>query len=165
MLAVVLMGISVTVAARQWKAVMQREHEAELLGRGMEIQSAIAAYSAAMKKGRVVPGELYPQTLEALTKPPKPFLRRVYQDPMTGGDWDYVLGPTGGIKGVKSTSKAVPFKQSTFPPSLRHFEGLTSYDQWVFQYPNPSMTPTVPQPPPATSAPGAPVVPPAPITP
>ena len=35
MLAVVLMGISVTVAAKQWKAVVQREQEAELLGRGV----------------------------------------------------------------------------------------------------------------------------------
>src|SRR3989449_5476196 len=65
MLAVVLMGISVTVAAIQWKAVVQREREAELLARGIEIQTALAAYSFQQKKGRVgFSGEIYPLTLD-----------------------------------------------------------------------------------------------------
>src|SRR2546425_7483638 len=98
MLAVVLMGISVTVAAKQWKAVVQRELEAELLARGIEIQAALALYSAQQKKGRVVPGEIYPLTLEELTKQPKPALRKAYKDPITGGDWEYVRDPTGRIK-------------------------------------------------------------------
>ena len=109
MLAIVLMGLSLTVIARQWKTVIQREHEAELLSRGIEIQTALAAYSATMKKGRVVPGEIYPLTLEELTKPPKPFLRKAYSDPITAGDWEYVRDPTGRIKGVKSKSKTEPF--------------------------------------------------------
>src|SRR5439155_1810465 len=72
MLAVVLMGISATVVAKQWKTVVQREREAELLTRGIEIQNALAVYSAQQKKGRVVPGEIYPLTLEELTKQPRP---------------------------------------------------------------------------------------------
>lgn len=155
MLAVVLMGISVTVAAKQWKAVVQRERESDLLAKGIEIQNALAAYSAQQKKGRVFPGEIYPLTLEELTKQPRPVLRKAYQDPMTGGDWDYVRDPTGRIKGVKSKSAAQSFKQFGFPPALRHFEGLTSYNAWVFQYPNAS-TPQVPQTP---SVPGPPVAP------
>src|SRR2546427_4982454 len=162
MLAVVLIGISVTVAAKQWKAVVQREHEADLLARGIEIQNAIAAYSAQQKKGRVVPGEIYPLTLEELTKQPKPVLRKAYKDPMTGNDWEYVRDPTGRIKGVRSKSKAEPFKQKDFPPVVRHFDGLTSYNDWVFQHPNastpqaPAGQPTAPgQPaPPAPSPPG-----------
>ena len=51
MLAVVLMGISATVVAKQWKTVVQREREAELLARGIEIQNALAVYSAQQKKG------------------------------------------------------------------------------------------------------------------
>ena len=143
MLAVVLMGISVTVAAKQWKAVVQREKEADLLARGIEIQTALAVYSAQQKKGRVVPGEIYPLTLEELTKQPKPVLRKAYKDPITGGDWEYVRDPAGRIKGVRSKSKAEPFKQKDFPPVLRHFDGLTSYNDWVFQYPNAS-TPQAP---------------------
>src|SRR6058998_2261388 len=144
MLAVVLMGISVTVVAKQWKAVVQREQEADLLARGIEIQAALALYSAQQKKGRVVPGEIYPLTLEELTKQPKPALRKAYKDPITGNDWEYVRDPAGRIKGVRSKSKAEPIKQHDFPPALRHFEGLTSYYLWVFQYPNASM-PQTPQ--------------------
>src|SRR5713101_8356358 len=145
MLAVVLIGISVTVAAKQWKAVVQREKEADLLARGIEVQSALAVFSAQQKKGRVVPGEIYPLTLEELTKQPFPVLRKAYKDPMTGDDWEYVRDPaTARIKGVRSKSKAEPFKQHNFPPAVRHFEGVTSYYLWVFQYPNAS-TPQTPQ--------------------
>src|SRR2546426_5745697 len=151
MLAVVLLGISVTVAAKQWKAVVQREKEADLLARGIEIQTALAVYSAQQKKGRVVPGEIYPLTLEELTKQPKPALRKAYKDPITGDDWEYVRDPTGRIQGVRSKSKAEPFKEKDFPPALRHFEGLTSYYLWVFQYPNAS-TPQTPPAQPATPA-------------
>ena len=161
MLAVVLIGISVTVAAKQWKAVVQREKEADLLSRGIEIQTALAVYSAQQKKGRVVPGEIYPLTLEELTKQPKPVLRKAYKDPMTGNDWEYVRDPTGRIKGVRSKSKAEPFKQKDFSPVVRHFDGLTSYNDWVFQYPNAS-TPQAPVGQPTT--PGQPA-PPAPSTP
>ena len=169
MLAVVLIGISVTVAAKQWKAVVQREKEADLLARGIEVQTALAVYSAQQKKGRVVPGEIYPLTLEELTKQPKPALRKAYKDPMTGNDWEYVRDPTGRIKGVRSKSKAEPFKQKDFPPLLRHFDGLTSYNDWVFQYPNAS-TPQAPVAQPTTpaqqttpvqpTAPGQPAAPP-----
>jgi type II secretory pathway pseudopilin PulG len=139
MLAVVLMGISVTVAAKQWKAVVQREQEAELLARGLEIQTALMAYSAKQKRGRVIPGEVYPLTLEELTKQPFPVLRKAYKDPLTGDDWEYVRDPaTARIKGVRTKSKAEPFKQHNFPPAVRHFEGVTSYYLWVFQYPNAS---------------------------
>jgi len=162
MLAVVLIGISVTVAAKQWKAVVQREKEADLLARGIEVQTALAVYSAQQKKGRVVPGEIYPLTLEELTKQPKPALRKAYKDPMTGNDWEYVRDPTGRIKGVRSKSKAEPFKQKDFPPLLRHFDGLTNYNDWVFQYPNAS-TPQAPAAQPATpgppTAPGQPAPP------
>jgi type II secretory pathway pseudopilin PulG len=156
MLAVVLMGITASVVATQWKTVVQREHEAELLARGMEIQNALAAYSGQQKKGRVMPGEIYPLTLEELTLQPKPSLRKAYKDPITGGDWDYIRDPAGRIMGVKSKNTAQPFKQHDFPPALRHFEGLTSYNAWVFQYPN-SSTPQTPQAPPA--APGTPGAP------
>ena len=168
MLAVVLMGISVTVAAKQWKAVVQREQEADLLARGIEIQTALAVYSAQQKKGRVIPGEIYPLTLEELTKQPNPVLRKAYKDPITGGDWEYVRDPaTARIKGVRSKSKAEPFKQHNFPPAVRHFEGVTSYYLWVFQYPNAS-TPQAPVTQPTTpgqpTAPGQPA-PPAPSPP
>lgn len=146
MFAIVLIGITTTAAARQWKVMVQRELEADLLTKGIEIQNALALYSAAMKAGRVVPGEVYPQSLVELTRLPKPYLRKAYFDPLTHGDWEYLRGPGGGIMGVRSRSVAEPFRKHDFPLAVRHFDGRKSYRDWVFQHPNPSTGGTLPVP-------------------
>ena len=140
MIAITLMGLAMTVAARQWKTMVQRELEADLLAKGIEIQTALALYSSSAKAGRVMPGEVYPQTLAELTRLPKPFLRKVYLDPMEHGEWELLRAPTGGIMGVRSKSKHKPIKQANFPLAVRHFEGKPTHYDWVFQHPNPSMT-------------------------
>lgn len=145
MFAIVLIGIATTAAAKQWKAIVQRELEADLLAKGIEIQTALALYSTTIKAGRVMPGEVYPQTLTDLTRSPKPFLRKVYLDPMGHGEWEYLRAPTGGIMGVRSTSRVKPFRQRNFPPAVRHFEGRATYRDWVFQHPSPSSAPIVQQ--------------------
>ena len=66
MFAIVLIGIATTAAAKQWKVIVQRELEADLLAKGIEIQNALALYSATIKAGRVMPGEVYPQTSRGL---------------------------------------------------------------------------------------------------
>ena len=139
MLAITVMGLTMTVTARQWKVIVQRELEADLLAKGIEIQTALALYSANKKAGRVMPGEVYPHSLAELTKPPKPFLRKVYFDPVGRGEWQLIRAPTGGIMGVRSKSRERPIKQSNFPLAVRHFEGTPAYFDWAFQYPNPSM--------------------------
>ena len=144
MFAIVLIGLSTTVAAKQWKAMVQRELEADLLSKGIEIQSALALYSATMKAGRVTPAEVYPQSLAELTRLPKPFLRKAYADPMSHGNWEYVRSPTGGIMGVRSKSRGTPFKKHDFPQVVRHLEGRASYHDWIFQHPNPSTTGLLP---------------------
>lgn len=144
MFAIVLIGIATTAAAKQWKAIVQRELEADLLAKGIEIQTALALYSTTIKAGRVIPGEVYPQTLADLTRLPKPFLRKVYLDPMGHGEWEYLRAPTGGIMGVRSKSRAKPFRKRNFPLAVRHFEGRATYYDWVFQHPSPSSTPIVP---------------------
>ena len=145
MFAIVIIGIATTSAAKQWKVIVQRELEADLLAKGIEIQNALAFYSATVKAGRVMPGEVYPQTLADLTKSPKPFLRKVYLDPMEHGEWEYVRAPTGGIMGVRSKSHAKPIRQHAFPPAVRHFEGRATYHDWIFQHPIPSSASIVPQ--------------------
>ena len=145
MFAIVLIGIATTTAATQWKTTVQRELEIDLLAKGIEIQNALALYSATKKAGRVMPGEVYPQTLADLTRLPKPFLRKVYLDPIEHGEWEYLRAPTGGIMGVRSKSRAKPFRQRNFPLAVRHFEGRTTYRDWIFQHPNPSSAPIVPQ--------------------
>jgi hypothetical protein len=138
MIAIMLMGIAMTMAARQWKTMVQRELEADLLAKGIEIQMALALYSASAKAGRVFPGEVYPQTLAELTRPPKPFLRKVYLDPVGRGEWELLRAPAGGIMGVRSKSRHKPIKQGNFPLAVRHFEGKSTHYDWVFQHPNPS---------------------------
>lgn len=138
MMAVTIMGLLTTVAAKQWKTMIQRELEMDLLAKGMEIQAALALYSASAKAGRVTPGEIYPQTLAELTRPPKPFLRKVYRDPVGHGEWELVRAPAGGIMGVRSKSKHRSVKQNNFPLAVRHFQGKPTHYDWVFQHPNPS---------------------------
>src|SRR6185436_3594965 len=145
MFVIVLIGIATTTAAKQWKVVVQRELEADLLAKGIEIQNALALYSATIKLGRVMPGEVYPQTLADLTRLPKPYLRKVYLDPVGRGDWEYLRAPTGGIMGVRSKSRAKPFRQRNFPLAVRHFEGRPTYRDWIFQHPSPSSAPIVQQ--------------------
>jgi hypothetical protein len=163
MFAIVLIGIATTAAAKQWKVMVQRELEADLLAKGVEIQNALALYSATIKAGRVMPGEVYPQTLAELTRLPKPFLRKVYLDPMGHGEWEYLRTPTGGIMGVRSKSRAKPFRQRDFPPAVRHFEGRATYYDWVFQHPSLSSAPIVPRgtapSPVAPSTPGSSITP------
>lgn len=158
MFVIVLIGLGMTVAARQWKTMVQRELEADLLSKGIEIQNALALYSAAMKAGRVVPGEVYPQSLADLTRLPKPFLRKVYAEPVGHGEWELVRAPTGGIMGVRSKSRSKPIRQHDFPTAVRHFEGRASYYDWVFQFPNPSLV-GLAQPVSASSAAPQPMVP------
>lgn len=158
-----------SAAARQWKTMVQRELEADLLAKGIEIQHALALYSASVKAGRVTPGEVYPQTLADLTRQPKPFLRKMYLDPVSRAEWELVRAPTGGIMGVRSKSRGKPMKQRDFPLAVRHFEGRPTYYDWVFQHPNPSSAAPIPAgvpplsaPPGQTPVPGGAVGPPTP---
>lgn len=138
MFAIVLIGITLSAVGKHWTMIVQREKEEDLIVKGMEIQNALALYSATMKAGRLVPMEVYPQSLAELTRLPKPYLRKVYADPMSGGDWEYLRAPTGGIMGVRSKNKGKPVKERDFPLAVRHFEGRKSYRDWMFQHPNPS---------------------------
>jgi len=139
MFAIVLIGVTTTAAAKQWKAMVQRELEADLLAKGIEIQNALALYSSTRKAGRVTLSEVYPQSLAELTRQPKPFLRKAYADPITHGEWEYLRAPTGGIMGVRSKSRDKPLRRHEFPQAVRHFDGREAYYDWIFQYPNPSM--------------------------
>ncbi len=138
MFSITLIGLTLSASVQPWKRVAQREREADLLAYGMEIQRAIGAYSTRMKAGRVMPVEVYPHTLDELTRQPAPLLRKVYRDPMTGGPFELVRAPTGGVMGVRSRSVTKPIRQHEFPDAVRHFDGMKRYRDWVFQHPNAS---------------------------
>ena len=73
MFSIVLIGISASATTRQWVLMVQREKEADLVAKGIEIQNALSLYSATMKIGRVMSTEVYPQSLAELTRAPKPY--------------------------------------------------------------------------------------------
>jgi type II secretory pathway pseudopilin PulG len=148
MFAIVLIGLSLTGAVQQWKTIMKREREAELLFRGDQIRKAIAYYYVDPR----TPGPLkYPQKLEDLVKVPntsatKRFLRKVYKDPVTNEDWGIV--PIGDrIRGVYSKSDEEPLKQANFPDEYKMFEGKTKYSEWVFEFTPQQVQPPQPIPP------------------
>ena len=124
---IVISGILITAGVKQWKVIVTRDKEAELLFRGVQIQRAITAYFN--KPG----AKKYPSSLNDLVSDGfrKGYLRRLYKDPMTNKDFE-ILGFNNGIVGVRSTSLNVPLKTGNFPMGLECFEEATTYQDWVF---------------------------------
>ena len=137
----VFMGMLVTVAVvavmlmevgTLWSSVLQRERELELLARGNEIRRAIGLY---YREGNSFPKSLEDLVLDRRQPTVKRYLRRVYDDPLTGSaEWGVVEGPGETIMGVFSTAKGTPFKQGNFAVINQSFTGQGSYQGWVFLY-------------------------------
>ncbi|MEW6324279.1 MAG: type II secretion system protein [Nitrospirota bacterium] len=134
MFTVVVIGLTVSVAMRQWKTEIRREKEAELLWRGDQIRRAIELYYLTARAGF----NAYPNKLEDLVKDPnssatRRYLRKIYTDPITNGEFELVKEGSQ-LKGVRSASTAAPLKTGNFPPEYQHFALKNSYRDWVFEY-------------------------------
>jgi type II secretory pathway pseudopilin PulG len=115
-----------------WSSVLQRERELELLARGNEIRRAIGLY---YREGNSFPKTLEDLVLDRRQPTVKRYLRRVYDDPLTGSsEWGVVEGPGETIMGVFSKAKGTPFKQGNFSVINQRFTGQGSYQGWVFLY-------------------------------
>ena len=122
---VVMIGISLMAVGQQWSVIMKRDREAELLFRGNRIKDAIERFVADYEVQKGTRPNRYPLKLEDLTKKPKRYLPVVYKDPMTGEDFELIkIGAE--IRGIRSTSKEVPFDQV-------HFEGAKTYHDVRFE--------------------------------
>lgn len=133
LVAVVVLGLSAGIAGTTWKAIMQQAREEQLLFSGDQYRRAIDSYYAAGTEGV----GSYPLKLEDLLRDPRfpgkvRHLRRLYPDPMTGGDWELITDPGGRILGVRSTSTASPFKTDGFPEIYVKFENAKTYRDWEF---------------------------------
>jgi type II secretory pathway pseudopilin PulG len=124
MLAIVLIGISLTAAGKQWSLIVKRDKEAELLFRGTRIQYAIETYAADYSVRKTARPNQYPLTLEELTRLPKRYLPKVYKDPITGQDFQLIKIGTE-IHGVKSRSSERPLDQV-------QFKGAGTYAEILF---------------------------------
>lgn len=155
---VVLVGLVVGLAGTSWQTIVQRAREAELFWRGDQYRQAIQSYyeyGSGAKGNRT--GQ-YPAKLEDLLKDPrslspKKHIRRLFTDPMTGGEWTLIKDKGGRITGVHSASTLEPFKKDDFPPDYETFVGAASYESWEFNYlPKQKPTATKDQPKAATGS-------------
>jgi type II secretory pathway pseudopilin PulG len=132
---VVILGLAAGMAGQSWRSTVQRAREAELLWRGQQYQQAIASYSS-VKHGSQ---QMLPATLEHLLRDPRfpgvvRHLRKLYDDPMTGEEWQLVTDPAERIIGVRSSSDLEPFQKEGFPKALDKLTGKNSYSEWEFVY-------------------------------
>jgi hypothetical protein len=136
---VLLFAVAATSAtlagtAALWSRVQQREREAQLLWAGDQIRRAIVAYARHSADEAL----RYPQALQDLlldprSAAPRRYLRRVYDDPMSGGaDWALIRNAQGRIVGVHSRSAQAPLRRAGFPAPLRGFEQAERYSDWRF---------------------------------
>lgn len=137
LLALMVMGIMLGRTGTVWKQVMQREREEELLFRGAQIQDAIRHWHKPQGSGEHIATPL--NNLQDLLKDPRRsgtvrYLRRLYQDPISNGDWNLIRDPSRGIVGVASPSKELVIKQDNFPEQLQDLAHKTRYEEWQFMY-------------------------------
>ena len=136
LLVIVLMGLALAEASNSWSNLRQRDREKELLRVGDKIREAIGNYY------NQSPGDVkqFPQTLEDLLHDdrfptPRRYLRKIYDDPMTGRPyWGTLHAPSGGIMGIYSLSAARPFKTANFKPVYESFARKKHYIEWIFAY-------------------------------
>lgn len=136
-----LLAVLAVLSARALENDLTRERrdkEAELLRIGQIYQHAIQVYYE-NSPGTV---KQLPTSLEDLLHDSRPIrlqrpLRRLYRDPITGGDFGVIRlggGNDGPIIGVRSLSQLKPIKRDGFPPKLASFVNAGSYQGWQFIY-------------------------------
>ncbi len=144
LIAVVLIGLALALAGESWRVSVKREKEKELLFIGHQFRLAIKNYYYS-SLGTV---KQYPPSLGDLLKDARypatrRYLRRIYQDPLTGkAEWGLLKGPGNGIMGVYSLAEGVPLKQANFSLDDAAFENMQNYQGWKFAF---AQQATVPQ--------------------
>lgn len=133
---IMISGIMLGMAGQSWQQVIKREKEAELIFRGTQIRDAITRWYKAPRAQQVsTPLNELKDLLEdprSLTK--ARYLRRLYKDPVTGGDWGIIRDSNKGIIGVYSQSIDKPLKTGGFPDDMADFADKTRYSDWKFIY-------------------------------
>jgi type II secretory pathway pseudopilin PulG len=107
LLAIALLGIGMTAASEVWVTTARRHRMEQLEWVGHQYVQAIGSYYENS------PGALkaYPTALQDLLEDRRSafarrHLRQMYVDPFSGvADWELVMAPSGGIRGVRA---AVP---------------------------------------------------------
>lgn len=131
---IVVMGIALSVTGQVWSTIVKREKEAELLFRGNEFREAIGMFYNSTPGVKAYPRELQILLADSRFPVTKRYLRKIYDDPMTGKpDWELIKTQDSRIIGVRSSSDERPLKTS-FSREFKHFEGKLKYSEWEFIY-------------------------------
>jgi type II secretory pathway pseudopilin PulG len=114
MLAVLSLASALTLQVAETNG--RRSAEAELIAVGKEFERAFASYYRQSPGGT----RRFPERLEDLVRDPrlpgvKRHLRRVYVDPLTGGEWQTMPAPGGGIMAVYSSAADKPYREEIGP--------------------------------------------------
>ena len=132
---IALIGSALAAVGQVWSTQSRREKEVELLYRGDTIRKAIGAYVFGAGGGGRYPRELQDMVQDERSPVVTRYLRRVYEDPMTGmADWTLIRAPDGGIMGIASSSKDTPLKVRGFNTKNKFFKDATCYCDWQFMY-------------------------------
>jgi len=151
LLFIALSSLWVSLASDVWATVRQREREAELLFVGEQYRRAIESYwRASPGSARTLPVSLEVLLVDDRFPMPVRHLRRLYADPITGGELA-VVHEGNAITGVYSISTDAPRKVAGFPPRYQHFVDANSYDQWRFVFLPPRRQLRAPPPPPRSA--------------
>lgn len=129
-----LSSLWVALASDVWATVRQREREEDLLFVGEQYRRAIESYwRASPGSAKTLPVSLEVLLVDDRFPMPIHHLRRMYADPITGGELA-VVREGNAITGVYSKSTDAPRKVAGFPPRYQHFGDAASYDQWRFVF-------------------------------
>jgi type II secretory pathway pseudopilin PulG len=135
LVAMSIMAVMLGLALPVWQTAIRREREAELVFRGEQYVQAIRLFQ------RRYAGT-FPPNVDVLVQ--QRFLRRRYQDPITGRDFQPVYAGTGRTTGDVGAGATLP--PTTFSgrggligvvsmsneASLRLYNGRGRYNEWSF---------------------------------
>ena len=135
LVAMSIMAVMLGLVLPVWQTAIRREREAELVFRGEQYVQAIRLFQ------RRYAGT-FPPNVDVLVK--QRFLRRRYQDPITGIDFQPVYAGTGTTTGDARAGGALPpttfsvrggiigVVSTSTEASLRLYNGRGRYNEWSF---------------------------------
>lgn len=131
-----VIGIGLAAAGTAWQTEVQREREKELLFAGEQYAMAIGSYYESTPGGiKQYPPNLEDLLLDNRFPVVRRHLRKLYHDPVTGGEeWGLLREQGGRITGVHSLSHQRPLKTAGFPSAWAAFATAENHAAWQFVY-------------------------------
>ncbi|WP_223464021.1 MULTISPECIES: type II secretion system GspH family protein [unclassified Pseudomonas] len=129
---IVVMGLGLASAGELWATAARRDRENQLLWAGTQYAQALRSYYRSSPGVAQYPKELADLLQDERFPTARHHIRRLYPEPMTGGEWELIRGIDGRISGVYCPSTEKPLKQVNFPSEWSDFNGMASYKDWQF---------------------------------